>query len=70
MYKLKGISIHFREDLSGYKLYGRCNKSELQALLADRMKVNLESYDYGDVVLVAQRIQFGRVAGYNLYFMK
>ena len=70
IYKLKGISIHFREDLCGYKLYGRCNKSKLQAFLADRMKVNLESYDYGDVVLVAQRIQFGCVAGYNLYFMK
>lgn len=70
MCKLKGISIHFRETLSGYKLYGRCNKSELQNLLADRMKVDLENYKYGDVVLVAQRIQFGRVTGYNLYFLE
>lgn len=70
MYKLKGVSIHFREDLCGYKLYGRCNKKELQELLADRMKVNLEDYCYGDVALVAQRIQLGQVAGYNLYFLK
>lgn len=70
MNKLKGISVHFREDFSGYKLYGRCNKSELQALLEDRMKVNLEKYKYGDVVLVAQRIQLGCVTGYNLYFME
>lgn len=70
MCKLKGISLHFSENLSGYKLYGRCNKSELQAFLAERMKVNIESYGYGDVVLMAQRIQLGRVVGYNLYFMK
>lgn len=70
MCKLKGISVHFREALNGYKLYGRCNKSELQALLLDRMEVNPENYKYGDVVLVAQRIQHGRVTGYNLYFME
>lgn len=70
MCKLKGISVHFREALSDYKLYGRCNKSELQALLLDRMKVDIENYKYGDVVLVAQRIQHGRVTGYNLYFME
>lgn len=70
MCKLKGISVHFRETLNGYKLYGRCNKFELQALLADRMKVDLENYKYGDVVLVAQRIQLGHVTGYNLYFME
>lgn len=70
MCKLKGISIHFRETLNGYKLYGRCNKSELQTLLADRMNVDLENYKYGDVVLVAQRIQLGHVTGYNLYFME
>lgn len=68
MCKLKGISVHFRETLNGYKLYGRCNKSELQTLLVDRMKVDLENYKYGDVILVAQRIQLGHVTGYNLYF--
>lgn len=70
MCKLKGISVHFSETLSGYKLYGRCNKLELQTLLLDRMNVNLERYKYGDVVLVAQRIQHGHVTGYNLYFME
>lgn len=70
MYKLKGVSIHFRKDFSSYKLYGRCNQIGLQKLLADNMNVNIEKYDYGEVVLVAQRIQCGRVTGYNLYFTK
>lgn len=70
MYKFKGISIHFGENLSGYKLYGKCNRLDLQELLADKMKVNLANYDYGEVVLVAQRIQLGIVVGYNLYFLK
>ena len=70
VYKLKGISVHFLENLNGYKLYGRCNVLELKNLLADRMNVNLDNYKYGDVVLVAQRIQFGRVTGYNLYFLE
>ena len=70
MYKLKGISVHFQEALYGYKLYGRCNTLELKDFLYDRMKVKLENYKYGAAVLVAQRIQFGHVVGYNLYFIE
>lgn len=70
MYKLKGISIHIAENNIGYKLYGRVSYELLKKYLLEIMGYELErNKHYGDVVLVAQRIQQGRVTGYNIYYL-
>ena len=70
MYKLKGISIHIAENNVGYKLYGRIRYELLKKYLMEIMGYKLErNKHYGDVVLVAQRIQRERVTGYNIYYL-
>lgn len=70
MHKLKGISIHIAENNVGYKLYGRIRYELLKKYLMEIMGYELErNKHYGDVVLAAQRIQRGRVTGYNIYYL-
>ena len=71
MTKLKGVSVHYTGTISGFKLYGRCSTEILNSFLLYTMGTRITEFQqYGDVILVAQRIQNGMVSGYNLYYKK
>lgn len=70
MNKLKGVSVHILDNQFGYKLYGRIEQSLLTEFLKDTMGYELIRNDqYGEVVLIAQRIQNEEVKGYNIYYL-
>lgn len=70
--KLKGVSIHIQNDRVGYKLYGRIRFEELKVFFKKYLNFEIDEYFgvYGEIILVAQRIEDGQVQGYNIYFLK
>lgn len=67
--KLKGVSVHCTSTVNGFKLYGRCSIDLLNPFILNTMGIHITEFQqYGDVVLVAQRITNGIVNGYNLYY--
>ena len=70
LYKLKGVSLHISGGSFGYKLYGRANQRLLERFLDKKMGYQIKrDGQYGEVVLAAQRISQGKVAGYNIYYL-
>lgn len=70
IYKFKGVSVHIAGDDIGYKIYGRVEQCRLEHFLSEKMGYSLKrSSKYGEVVLTAQRIQTGKVTGYNIYYL-
>lgn len=72
IHKLKGVSIHISGERISYKLYGRIESNKLKSFLQAKMDYNLDknSLFFGDVVLAAQRVQNGKIEGYNIYYLK
>lgn len=70
--KLKGVSVHIQNNRVGYKLYARIRLEDLKVFIKKYIKIELDEYFdlYGEIVLVAQRIEDGNVQGYNIYFLK
>lgn len=71
MYKFKGISIAFSENNPvEYKVYGRISTHDIYEYLRDKILFDFNLCEkYGDVVLVAQRINNDHVVGYNIYYL-
>lgn len=68
--KLKGVSFHINSKMHSYKLYGRMDFEVLRTYLLKNMGYDLNDLVvYGEVALVAQRIENGCVTGYNVYYL-
>lgn len=68
--KLKGVSFHISDKKHSYKLYGRMDFEVLRTYLLKNIGYDLHNLDnYGEVALVAQRIEHGCVTGYNVYYL-
>lgn len=71
-YKFKGLILTFNEnDLVEYKIYGRIETEKIYKFIEDKISVDTNTYrEYGEVILVGQRIRNTKVVGYNLYYLK
>lgn len=70
--KLKGVSVHITNANLGYKLYGRVDVETLKSFFRECLDYELDNDFslYGEIVLVAQRIEENKIPGYNIYFLK
>lgn len=70
MEKLKGVSVHLSNNKISYKLYGRIDSELLHEYIWNMIGYDLSKLNYGEVVLSAQRIEDGKITGYNVYFLQ
>lgn len=71
MYKFKGISISFSDDNQfEYKIYGKITTNSIYKFLKNKILIDTCIFkQYGEVVLVSQRIRNNEILGYNLYYL-
>ena len=72
IYKFKGIGISvFNNCKIGYKIYGKVYSYDIYEYVSYKVSLGVKQYnEYGEVALVAQRIDNELVSGYNLYYLK
>lgn len=71
MTKFKGISISiFNNGKVGYKLYSKAPTGQIYSYLYQHQQKDFSQYThYGDVALIAQRLQENKIQGYNIYYL-